>query len=276
LSSVRSDPWPEIPPLRLGTVPYLNVQPLVYGLAEACPSITLTAAVPRELDRMLSAGAIDLGIAPTFCAFTEEGRGILPAPSIASDGPVFSVLIVAREPLRDLRRVYRDPDSVTSNALTAILIRRCWGGRIELADLPPGPAPGPGDLPAATGRVLIGDPALRERGRYSHIVDLGQAWREWTGLPFVFAAWVGRVDVKTGGLARALEEISRINRGRLAETARAHDGMPDIALEERVRYLRENLSFDFGPRERQAIERYHAEAASLGLTPADRPVGWLA
>ena len=264
-----------VPALRLGVVPYLNVQPLVHGLAEEFPSLQLVPAPPSDLDRMLAGRSIDLGIASTFCAFTEDDRGILRAPVIASDGPVHSVLIVSREPIESLGRIYRDPHSVTSNALAAILAECRWNGAIELVDAPQGLSPIDRELPPGAGRILIGDPAIRERSRYRHIVDLGQAWREWTGLPFVFAACIGRAGVRTGQLAKALEAIEEANRERLEEVAGAYAGLPEMPPAERVRYLRDNLTFRLGPREEQAIKRFHQEAVDLGLAPAGRPIRWL-
>jgi chorismate dehydratase len=269
----------DVPALRLGVVPYLNVQPMIDGLAGRCPSLTLVSATPRDLDRLLASGEVDLGIAPTFCAFVDPERAILPAPVIASDGAVRSVVIVAQTPLKGLRRVYRDPRSMTSNALAAILADRVWNdGRaspIEFLDLPPGPPPMPEDLPRDAGRLLIGDPALRERPLYPEAVDLGQAWREWTGLPFVFAAWIGPAGRETGDLAQVLEENCKRNHARLDEIAASYDALPEMPPSERARYLRENLTFRFGPGERQAVERFHAESVRLGLIPQDSDVRWM-
>lgn len=265
----------DVPALCLGVVPYLNVQPLIYDLETAYPQLRLVSAPPRELDRALSDGRIDLGIAPILAAFARPDHGVLPATAIACDGPVHSVVIASRQPLADLRRVYRDPDSLTSNALAAILSERCWGGRIEWVDLPD-PAPnGPEELPEATGALLIGDRAMRERARYGEIVDLGAAWKEWTGLPFVFAAWVGRANLDTGGLTEALVSVHESNAKRLDEIATAYDGLPDISIEQRARYLRENLTYRIGPRERQAIKRFGEELRRSDLIPSDREVRWI-
>src|SRR5690606_38832957 len=50
----------------------------------------------------------------------------------------------------------------------------------------------------ADAAVLIGDAALRARtdapARGLTVTDLGEAWREWTGLPMVFAVWAVRRD----------------------------------------------------------------------------------
>ncbi|MDA9951548.1 hypothetical protein N9D31_03125 [Oligoflexaceae bacterium] len=37
--------------------------------------------------------------------------------------------------------------------------------------------------------LLIGDEALKKRSEFEHIVDLGQWWKNVTGLPFVYAVW---------------------------------------------------------------------------------------
>ncbi len=201
-----------VPALRLGVVPYLNVQPLIYGLDKNWPALKTIPATPAELERMLARDEIDLGILPVVAAFLEQDRAILPATVIASPGPVHSVVIAANQPIDELNTVFRDPNSMTSNALAAVLIDRIWSGRIGLKDCPEG---GIDNLPDRAGRIIIGDTAVRERGKYPAVIDLAQAWTDWTGLPFVFAAWIGQADIRTGGLRQALEWTFRKNQGRI-------------------------------------------------------------
>src|SRR5256885_1746083 len=42
--------------------------------------------------------------------------------------------------------------------------------------------------------LVIGDAALKlaAAGTYTHRYDLGEEWKRWTGLPFVFAVWAAR------------------------------------------------------------------------------------
>jgi chorismate dehydratase len=281
----------EVPPLRLGVVPYLNVQPLIYGLAESWPSLRLFPATPARLEAMLARNEIDLGILPVFAAFLAEGRAIFPAPGIASAGPVRSVVIAANQPIEELRTIYRDPNSMTSNALAAVLIDRVWGGSIELVDCPEDswaghscpakkqkdrkPFAGPSNLPHGAGRLIIGDAALRERRNYPFIIDLAQAWKDWTGLPFVFAAWIGYANAQTGDLRQALEWTLQQNLFRLGQIAAEYALLPELSAEERTQYLSKNLSHAFGQPEQQAIETFHAEAKRLGLCPEYNCPGWL-
>ena len=250
--------------LRLGIVPYLNVQPMVYGLQEICPQLTLMHDHPSILNRLLNEGAFDVGILPVFAAFAEN-RAIYPGPVIASQGEVYSVLIVSRRPIEQLRAVRRDANSLTSNALARVLLANYWKADLEEKQ----PLQDINDLPEDEGQVLIGDRAIRQHDQWAHVYDLGQAWREWTGLPFVFAAWIGRTGLQMNGLRSALESMLETNMARLEEVALSHHSLQDIDLALRVWYLKDCLSFTFGEQEQQAIVRFHQECKRLNLTGTD-------
>jgi len=255
-----------VPPLRLGIVPYLNVQPMVYGLREACPQLTLIFAPPSELERMLEHDEIDVGIVPVVAAFSPAGRAIFGAPVIASQGEVYSVLIVASQPLERLRWVCRDAASLTSNALARILLHEHWRLDIPLAE----PST---ELAPDEGRVIIGDPAILQHDRWPFVYDLGQAWRDYTDLPFVFAAWIGRAGQDLGPLPSVLFDLVERNMDRLDEVVQAHPALGDLPLEQRTRYLRENLSFRFGPDEKAAVTRFHQSCIRHGIA-GGHPLTW--
>mgnify|MGYP001037738904 CR=1 FL=1 len=254
----------DVPPLRLGLVPYLNVQPMVYGLHESFPQLQLQSAVPRKLERMLANDQINLGIVPVFSAFMDPARAIYAAPVIGSDGPVYSVLIVSQQPMEQLHRIWRDPHSLTSNALAAVLLKNHW--KLDLSRLADAISP---ELRQGEGRVIIGDPAIRERRHFQYVYDLGEAWKQWTGLPFVFAAWIGRDGQHIGQLREALMIMVKRNMQRLPEVVHSYATLHELPAEELVVYLRDYLTFNFDAREHQAIERFHAECRNLGLTATE-------
>jgi chorismate dehydratase len=183
--------------VRLGAVSYLNTRPLVYGLenpgtSEARnpgTSLSLRFDVPSVCAALLAAGEIDLGLVPsiTYAA----GDRAVPGVSIASEGPVASVALYTRKHVRDVRTLALDTSSRTSVALTRILCAR----RFEIA---PSFVPHAPDLSAmlaaCDAALLIGDPALfvDHRALGAEKIDLGQTWTDLTGLPFVWAFWVGR------------------------------------------------------------------------------------
>jgi len=103
--------------------------------------------------------------------------------------------------------------------------------------------------------MLIGNPGLEFlRSRHDHkILDLGQAWREDTGLPFVFAVWAIRRDQRLPGLGEALLQAKLDGLANLDKIIATH---PEFDAELRASYLREHIHLDLGDREKQGIARF--------------------
>jgi chorismate dehydratase len=151
--------------------------------------------------------------------------------------------------------------------------------------LPVGDWTPPATPPPGEGFVLIGTRAIRWRDLWAdlppdaqvHRIDLGRAWTEWTGLPFVFAVWAlrGGTDLppaQLDALVRGLEDLKQANRARLRELVAAWGGLAEERQTpaEALRYLTENIDFTLDEPALRGLERFHAEGARLGLFPA----GW--
>ncbi len=189
--------------MRLGRIGYVNCYP-VYGAMDrgivAAPA-TLVTGTPNELNDRLADGRLDISVISAVAYAEHAGNlELLPDLAISSDGPVRSVLLLSRRPPQELNgaRVLVSSSSRTSVLLLEELALGRWQARFDMA---PAPAE-PGDLErlAATEHdavLVIGDAALllRARAAYPHIIDLGEEWKRWTGLPFVFAVWAARRDV---------------------------------------------------------------------------------
>ena len=106
-------------------------------------------------------------------------------------------------PLRDIRRIALDTSSRTSVALIRVLCRHHFGIAPAFVDHGPDLQPMTRACDAA---VLIGDPALEADHAALGLtkIDLGAAWREMTGLPFVYAAWTGRPGAVSAADVEAL------------------------------------------------------------------------
>lgn len=190
--------------MRLGRIPYVNCYP-IYGAIDrgvvAAPA-TLVSGTPSELNDRLADGRLDVSVISAVAYAQHAGAfELLPDLAVSSDGPVRSVLLFSRRPPRELggARVLVSTSSRTSVLLLDLIARDLWG---VAWDAVPAPAE-PGDLERLAGVpheavLVIGDGALLlgARGAYPHVVDLGQAWKEWTGLPFVFAVWAARHDAE--------------------------------------------------------------------------------
>jgi chorismate dehydratase len=252
---------------RLGAVDYLNVRPLVHGLERRSDLVSVRFDAPSECARLLEAGEIDLGMVPSITYLNRPGDRIVPGLCIGSDGPVESVALFLRTPLREVRTLAVDTSSRTSVALTRILCKRRFG-------IAPTLVPHAPDLDAmlaaADGALVIGDPALfaDHRAIGAEKIDLGLAWTEMTGLPFVWAFWAGRPDAASPEVVTALHDAARSGLAHLDAIADAHSDNPLHQALGR-RYLRDSLMFQLSDRALDGLRAYYREALALGVATGD-------
>ena len=226
--------------------------------------------VPSTCARLLEEGAIDLGMVPSIAHLDRPGDRIVPGVCIGSEGPVASVAIFTRRPIRDVRTLALDTSSRTSVALTRVLCAR----RLDVAPVfvprPPDPA---AMLAAADAALVIGDPALFADARAlgAEKIDLGAAWTAMTGLPFVWAFWAGRPGAATPGVVSLLQQTAVEGMARTDAIADAYcAGDPARQIVAR-RYLRENLRFQLDDRALDGLRTFYREAAAAGAAPAGAP-----
>jgi predicted solute-binding protein len=247
--------------LRLATVPYLNIEPFLQALCQLHDCEVIRAA-PSELSSVWSQEDLDLCLL-SVTAMEALQVEPLQGAAISCDGEVGSVLLVARGSPARWRKVALDAASVTSNRLGRVLIAQGWfaSPRYDVLD-DPAAALRASRVDAA---LLIGDRALAAPAA-PVVIDLGAAWKGLTGLPFVFAAWTRgrRVRHSRADLEAALAAARLLSPGYLEGAARAHSLRTGLSAARLATYLRERISYAFGPREeagRRAFLQLAANAA---------------
>ena len=251
--------------LRLGAVSYLNTKPLVYGLDAYPDQFDVRFDVPAKCAELLHEGRVDLGLIPAI-EYLRGHYAIVPDISIASDGDVATVAVFTRKPIERVQTLALDLSSRTSVALTRVLCARKW--KIEPRFTPAEP-----DLEAmlrrADAALVIGDPAFEIDPAKHKVtkIDLGAEWKALTGLPFVYAMWVGRPDAATPSQCRALQQARDAGVAHLPKIAR-QVGHGHAVLEQRaLSYLRDNLKYGLGQTEQAGLRRFHELAAEIGVAP---------
>src|SRR6267378_7066713 len=188
--------------MRIGRIGYINCAP-VYGaidrgIVALPPGSELVTGTPSELNDLLVAGELDMSVISAI-EYARHGKDLvlLPDLAISCDGPVRSVALFSRRSVGQLdgRTVLLSASSRTSVALLELLCRDVWKIRSKFAEARAEAQ----DLEALAALpheavLVIGDAALAlaARGTYAHRYDLGEQWKRWTGLPFVFAVWAAR------------------------------------------------------------------------------------
>ncbi len=270
--------------LRISVVEYLNTGPLVWGFTRGplAGRYDLRFAVPSECAEQLRRGDVDVGIIPVIEYQRMDGMVFLPGCSVAAKDNVRSILLIARKPIEQARRIALDISSRSSQALVRILCRDRWGIAPEFVAAQPDAAAMLADADAA---LIIGDPALRisvalEAGdtlpissaQSLYVYDVAHEWHELTGLPCVLAAWVARREVVTPQVVADFIESKQYGVARIreiAEDAAPRLQMPAAALES---YLRENIDYGLDDENLRGLELYFAKAAAAGVIDRAQPV----
>ena len=251
--------------IRVGAVSYLNTKPLIWQFERLAPQAELVLDYPSRLADRLAAGTLDVALIPSIEFFHDPSYTIVSDACIACRGPVLSVKLFSRVPLEQIGTLALDEGSRTSVALVQILLDEQFGLRPQLEHLPLGKS---ASDTAADAVLLIGDRAMHSPGGpFAAVWDLGEQWRLWSNLPFVFAMWVARAGTDLQGVDVTLSEARDRGLAHLAEIAATEAAPLGLTRRECVAYLRDNLYFHFGPREQQGLELFYRRASQLGLAP---------
>lgn len=247
--------------LRVGAVSYLNTKPLIYRLAERAPQIELLLDLPSRLADGLATARYDVALIPSIEYFCDPSYTIVSDACIACRGPVLSVKLFSRVPVEEIRSLALDEGSRTSAVLTRVLLKERFGLEPRLEPLPIGAAVT--DV-ASDAVLLIGDRAMQSPGMpCAEVWDLGDEWCRWSGMPFVFAMWVARPGIDAGDLAAALEAARDEGLANVEAIAAAEAAALGLSRPQCVSYLRENLYFYLGERERRGLDLFRSLAESL-------------
>lgn len=267
--------------LRLGRISYLNVLPIYHPLESGIIAhpFDIIPGTPAHLNGLMARGDLDISVVSSIEYARHPDRYfIVPDLSISCCGPVRSVLLLSRLPWNELEEesVLVSRQSHTSIALLKILFAFHHGMNVRLA---------PGDCTEALARkrppaafLAIGDEALRLKtiDGYPHCYDLGEVWKEWTGLPFVFALWVvQRKAIEKAGRSlpdgiAALSAAKRWGRAHLDTVCREALKKGILGLEELEEYYH-LLGYDLNNGEQAGLERFFGYLPQIGeVTEAPR------
>ncbi len=233
--------------IRVGSVPYLNAKPLTRFI-----SSKIELVEPSQLAADLRAGKLDVALVPIM-EVLESPAGtyrVVDKIAIGSEREVFSVYLNYSVPLAKVKTVALDPASKTSVELARLVLEKFHRLKPRYVST---------DEPADA-QLLIGDPAITHRQAHpeQNYLDLATAWREQTGLPFVFAVWAIRNDALPQSMfsfaslkARSVPDLLR----RAAKQGLAwRTSIAKTPFERK--YLTEHLCYDLGAPQKKAIQLF--------------------
>jgi chorismate dehydratase len=248
--------------LRIGCVPYLNAKPLIYGISKR-RDVRLTLRPPAELLDLLRENQLDAALVPSLGYFLYPSYRLVSDGAIVSHTRAQSVRLYYTRPIGQIRKVLLDSNSITSSALTRILLERKY--RIS-------PSYVVGDPLSSLcstqfdATLMIGDLT------FSHdnlaYLDLGREWYEFTGLPFVYALWLTPHEgPKLRKLDSILRQAKQKGTQRLLEISEQESQRLNLSKFTCLEYLRGCIGYTLGPSEIQGLMLFYRLACRQNLCP---------
>ncbi len=269
-------------PLRISIVEYLNTTPLVRGFTHGPlrGRYDLSFTVPSQCAEALRMRQVDIAIIPAIEYQRIEGLVILPDLSISSKRSVRSLLLIAKKPIREVRKIALDRSSRSTQVLTKILCARRWHIEPTFFEMEP-------DLPAmlekADAALLIGDPALNFALNGSEppeatvttnyeVYDIVETWHALTNLPAVLAVWAGRPEVITKEVVRDFRDSLAFGAKQVKQITEEAAPQMKLPAEELLRYLTQNIDYTLDLENLRGLRRYYELAAEIGVIPQVREI----
>jgi len=237
---------------RIGAVSYLNTRPLLLGFAQEGfkNRIDLVKSYPANIAEDLLAGQIDIGLVPVAIVPELSNPHIVSKYVIGTNGAVASVALFSEVPIHQIKSIYLDYQSRTSVQLLKILLTEYWKVEVDFLLATEGYID---QISGTTAGVIIGDRALENLSKYPYVYDLGLAWKQHTGLPFVFAAWVANQPIPSEFMA-AFDAANGYGLAHLDEVIAL------IPAQEQVydlhKYYTENISYVYDEEKKQGLARF--------------------
>ena len=180
--------------INVAAVSYLNTVPFIYGIENSSIKefINLKIETPAKCAQLLIKDSVDIALIPVGALPQLRNYKIISEYGIGCDGAVNSVMLYSSIPIESVNSILLDYQSVTSVNLIRILCNKYWKVNPHFLDAETGFE---NDIKNDVAGVVIGDRTFLMNEKFNYVYDLGKYWKEFTGLPFVFACWVSNKNL---------------------------------------------------------------------------------
>ena len=209
--------------------------------------------VPSRLPALLASGEAQAILVSSIEAFRMPGAKVVEGVCIGSRKAVKSVRLFSKVPFAQISRLALDASSMTSNELALMVLRATYGVVPACQTAEPSLE---GMLQSADAAVLIGDIGMTSDGSGLHVLDLGEAWFAMTGLPFVWAVWIGResLNVELADLLRD-SGTTKVSTDTISEAVSKWNWSVDTMAS----YYQDTMAFEMAADLKEGFTRWQAE-----------------
>lgn len=245
---------------RVTAVSYLNTKPFIYGLenSEVVQQMELSQDFPAICAEKLLKGEADIALVPVAVIPQLETPHIVSDFCIGAVGKVQTVCLFSEVPIEEITDVYLDYQSRTSVALLRVLCKEYWKVKPRMVKAYPGYT---SEISGTVAGVVIGDRAIAFLDKFPYVYDLAEVWQEFTGLPFVFAAWVAPYAIDEVFL-RSFNEALKSGLEQREQIGERH-ALFNNNLFDSIEYLTRSISYPLDSDKRKGMQLFLEKLATL-------------
>jgi chorismate dehydratase len=241
--------------IRVSAVKYANTYPFIYGLTESGfdKKIVLETDHPADCAAKLISGQVDIGLVPVAILPLLKEHYIISDYCIGANGNVRTVLLLSNCPFEEIKSIYLDYRSRSSVNLTKVLAKNSWKKQFNWINTSTGfDFVNIGWNEAV---VLIGDQCFEFENKYRNKIDLAMAWKEFSGLPFVFACWAANKKLNNDFLKEfnSALDLGIKNIDGVVEKFGTTGIITGTVLK---KYLTENIDFNLDEKKREGLKLF--------------------
>lgn len=238
--------------IKISAVSYTNTKPFIYGI-EHHPikeKIELSLDIPSDCALKLIENKVDIGLIPVAAIPDVANANVIGNYCIGSVGAVNSVFIFSNLPIHEVKTIRLDPQSRTSNNLAKVLLKFHFKKEVRFIQ----------DTTIDTDAfVLIGDRTFGRKDEFAHVYDMGEEWMKFSGLPFVYAAWVANKEIPVDFVIE-FNEALKLGLANRTELINMLPTTPNFDLAD---YLLNKLDFELTDDKRKALQVFLAYVEQL-------------
>lgn len=250
----------------IGITDALALAPLTYGLKrQPLPdNIRLNAGTLKENAKKLREGEIEIAlISPLDYALSKETWHIVPGIGLASTGKAKHVQLFFKKDLKEIQTIAVDQNASGEDVLLKIVMREKYEQSPEYIYMPANMDTMLGQADAA---LIVGDAALSYYNDYPTRIDLNEEWLDLTGLPFVYALWMGRDMTVSKEDVKLIQTSYHLGINNLQHIAREYASEKEENWSFYFDYINHELNFSFAEHEEDGLLEFLNYAFFYGHT----------
>ena len=234
--------------VRFSVVSYTNTKPFLYGLEHSSikEKIDLQVDYPALCAQKLIEDKADVGLIPVAAILKLKEYHIISDYCIGATGKVNSVFVFSNCPIEEVEFIQLDPESRSSNNLALVLMKNFWKiNPVKIIDAEDYGS----SAQEHTAFVQIGDRTFGKKQQFKYAYDLAEEWMKFTGLPFVFAAWVSNKKLPDD----FIKELNEAFRYGIDHIDNVLENLPRYDGFDLSQYLHSDLDFVLNDKKKEAL-----------------------